>query len=78
MNRFRVNNIGPIAHWGNPKSPPSSAIVNINYCTKWLLGIKNDQLNDTDDRKNQKLYLGYYEATCLSLAEKGQGSEGFN
>ena len=40
--------------------------------------IKNDQLNDTDDSQNKKLYLRYYEATCLSLAEKGQGFEGFN
>ena len=78
MNRFRVDNIIPIAHWGNPKPPPSSTIVNINYCTKWLLGIKNDQLNDTEDRKNQKLYLGYYEATCMSLAGREQESEGFN
>ena len=63
MNRFRVDNIIPIANWGNPKSPPSSTIVNINYYTKWLLGIRNDQLNGITDRKNQKLYLGYYEAT---------------
>ena len=56
MNRFRVDNISPIAHWGYSKSPPSSAIVNVSYCTKWLLGIKNVQLNDTDDGQINKLY----------------------
>ena len=63
MNRFRDDNISSIVHRGNPKPPPSSTIVNINYCTTWLLGIRNDQLNGTNDRENQKLYLGYYEVT---------------
>ena len=78
MNRFRVDNMSTIVHWGEPIPLPSSAIVNINYCTKWLLGIENDQLDDTDDKKSQKLYLGFYEATCLSLAKKEQGSEGLS
>ena len=78
MNRFRVENICSIADWGNPKPPPSLTIVNINYCTTWVLGIRNDQLSSTNDKENQKLYLGYYEVTCLNLAEIGQGLDGFN
>ena len=36
MNRFRVDNISSIVHWGNPKPPPASTIVNINYCNTWF------------------------------------------
>ena len=66
MNRFRINDIRAINHWGNPEPPPNSAIVNVNYSTTWVLGIHDDQ---HDDNENQRLVIGYYEVIRLNLAE---------
>ena len=68
MNRFRVDTINTIAHWGVPGIPPSSTTVSVSYGTKWILGIRGDQLSGANDGQIKKLYLGYYEATCMNLA----------
>ena len=49
MNRFRIKDIKTADCWSNPEPPPTSAIVNINYSTKWVLGIHNDQHDDKDN-----------------------------
>ena len=75
-NRFRVDTISTIAHWGKPEIPPASTTVNVSYCTNWVLGIKGDQLDYTDDVQNEKIYLGYYEATYMNLVGKEHRPEG--
>ena len=66
-NRFRVDTISTIAHWGNPENPPASTTVNLNYCTNWMLGIKGDQFGHTGDIQNEKINLGYYAASYMNL-----------
>ena len=54
-------------HWGRPETPPASTMVNVSYCTDWVLGIQGDY---TDDVQNEKIYLGYYEAAYMNLVGK--------
>ena len=57
-NRFKVDMISTINHWGYPKAPPASATVNITYKTSWALGMKVDPFPETADTRNVKVHLG--------------------
>ena len=63
-NRFKVDTISTIRHWGSPETPPASTMVNVSYCTDWVLGIQGDC---TDDVQNKKICLGYHEAAYMNL-----------
>ena len=66
-NRFKVDMISIITHWGNPKPPPISTTVNLTNKISWALGMKVDPFPETDDARNVKIHLGYMAATSMNL-----------
>ena len=74
-NRFKVDMISVITHWGYPKLPPISAIVNITTKTSWALGMKDESLPETGDARDIKIHLGYTAATYMNLVGNEHISE---
>ena len=66
-NRFEVDMISTLTHWGDLKPLPTIITVNLNNKTRWALGIQSGLSSKTGDDRNMKIRLGYTAATSMNL-----------
>ena len=59
MNRFRVDNISVIKHWGDLKPLPEIITVNLTKETAWSLGKEVESTPVKKDSPTIRIRLGY-------------------
>ena len=75
-NRFEVNKISIIKHWGDPKPLPTTITVNLAKESGWALGTRIDSCSRKECDQNVKIHLGYDAMKSMNLiSDDGESEE---
>ena len=76
MNRFKVNKISIIKHWGDLKSLPETITVNLTKETAWALGTRIESYSTKGYDQNVRIHLGYDAIKSMNLiSDDGESEE---
>ena len=66
-NRFEVNKISIIKHWGDPKPLPTTITVNLTKETAWALGTRIESCSRKECDQHVRIHLGYDAIKSMNL-----------